>query len=121
MRINFKQLDTNSEKILKFTYGLYPVERDRNSKWVWTANLFGGVSNDIKSLTITATSEIENTLTFDGGEMEIQKDCLNILKLNLENKKQFELKLVNTFTTASDQRKLGIRISNIYVDGEIIF
>jgi len=41
--------------------------------------------------------------------------------LNLENKKQFELKLVNTFTTETDQRKLGIRISNIYVDGEIIF
>jgi hypothetical protein len=121
MKINFKQLDTNSEKILKFTYGLYPIELDRTSTWVWTDNLFGGESNDIKSLTIAATSEIENTLLFNGEEMEIQKDCLNIIRLNLENKKQFELKLVNTFTTETDQRKLGIRISNIYVDGEIIF
>lgn len=121
MRINFKQLDENSQKILKFTYGLHPVERDRNSKWVWTANLFGGESNDIKTLTISATSEIENTLTFDGEEMEIQKDCLNILKVNLENKNQFELKLLHTLTPNLDQRKLGIRILNIYVDGEIIF
>ena len=121
MKINFKQLDENCQKILKFTYGLYPTERDRNSKWVWTANLFGGESNDIKSLTITATSEIENTLTFDGEEMEIQKDCLNIIRLNLENKNQFELKLLHTFTTELDQRKMGIKISNIYVDGEIIF
>lgn len=121
MKMNFKQLDKNSEKILKFTYGLYPIEQDRNSKWMWTANLLGGESNDIKSLTITATSEIENTLLFNGEEMEIQKDCLNIIRLNLENKKQFEFKLLNTFTPDSDDRKLGIRISNIYVDGEIIF
>ena len=73
MKINFKQLDTNSEKILKFTYGLYPIEVGRTSTWVWTDNLFGGESNDIKSLTIAATSEIENMLLFNGEEMEIQK------------------------------------------------
>ena len=121
MKMNFKQLDKNSEKILKFTYGLYTVENNHNSNWVWTANLFGGISNDIKSLMISATSEIENTLLFNGEEMEIQTDSLNILRLNLENKKLFKLELSNTFTPDSDDRKLGIRISNIYVDGEIIF
>jgi hypothetical protein len=121
MKINYKSLDQNSEKILKFTRGLYPVEHGHNSNWVWTSNLFGGISSDIKSLTITATSEIENTLLFDDVEMEIQKDCLNIIRLNLENKTQFEFKLLNTFTPDSDDRKLGIKISNIYVDGEIIF
>jgi len=53
--------------------------------------------------------------------MEIQKDCINIIRLNLDTKNQFEFKLLNTFTPDSDDRKLGIRISNIYVDGEIIF
>ena len=121
MKMNFKQLDKNSEKILKFTYGLYTVENNHNSNWVWTANLFGGISNDIKSLMISATSEIENTLLFNGEEMEIKKDCINIIRLNLDTKNQFEFKLLNTFTPDSDDRKLGIRISNIYVDGEIIF
>ena len=45
MKINFKQLDTNSEKILKFTYGLYPIEVGSTSTWAWTDNLFGGESN----------------------------------------------------------------------------
>ena len=121
MKLNYKHLEINNEKILKFTYGLYPVELDRNSKWMWTADLFGGEANDIKSLTITAISEIENTLLFNGEEMEIQTDSLNILRLNLENKKLFKLELLNIFTPDSDDRKLGIRISNIYVDGEIIF
>jgi len=121
MKLNYKHLEIHNEKILKFTYGLYPIEVGRTSTWVWTDNLFGGESNDIKSLMISATSEIENTLLFNGEEMEIQTDSLNILRLNLENKKLFKLELSNTFTPDSDDRKLGIRISNIYVDGEIIF
>jgi hypothetical protein len=120
MQLNFKQLD-DSQKSVQFLNGLYSIERDRNSKWMWTKKSFSGIVNNIDYITISILSDIENVLTFDGYNMNITKECLNVVKLKTTGKSIFEVTLKDSFKPDMDIRDLGVKIVSIGVDGEIIF
>jgi hypothetical protein len=106
---------------MEFLSGVYPVEYDRNSKWIWTSDKFTIEVNNIEYITLNVTSEIVNKLIYDDNVIEIGEKCLHILKLPVSGKKEISISLEKPFVTVKDTRVLGLRISNILVDGEAIF
>lgn len=120
MKINFNQLD-NSKKSVQFLNGIYSLESDRKSAWIWTSNEVSGICSNVEFVTIKALSEINNILNFDDNKMEIRSDSLNIIKLNLSGKSDFKFDLKDIFNVPNDSRNLGIKIIGILIDGEIIF
>jgi hypothetical protein len=47
MKISYNTLD-NTEKQFKLVDGVYSIENDRLTKWMWTAQEFSGVVNNIE-------------------------------------------------------------------------
>lgn len=120
MKINFNQLDDN-KKQLQFTNGIFSLENNRNIKWVWSSQEFGGTVKNIDYVTLTVTSEIDNVLFYDGNEMDIKVDCLNIIKIKTSGKSEFNIKLKDSYTTNGDSRILGVKILSISIDNDLIF
>lgn len=120
MKINFNQLD-QSKKVIQFLEGIYPLETDKKSSWIWTYKKICGVVSNVEFITIKALSQIDNTLIYDNNTMDIKSDSLNIFKLNVSGKESFTFELTDTFNPSNDNRKLGIKIVGILIDGEVIF
>ncbi len=120
MKINYNQLD-DSKKHIQFTSGIYSLENGKNGKWIWSSQEIDGVVKNIDYVTLTVTSDIDNVLYFDNNEMDIKKDCLNIIKIKTSGKSEFNIKLKDVYITDNDSRTLGIKILSISIDNDLIF
>lgn len=120
MKINFNQLD-DTKKQLQFTKGTYSVEHNKLNRWVWTAQEFGGVINNIEYVTLSVDTEIENVLYYDDNSMVLKPDCYNVVKLKTSGKSEFSVTLLKPFIVSGDNRILGIKILSISIDNDIIF
>jgi len=101
--------------------GVFPLEKDKNFSWIWTATKVSGIVSNVKYITIKAFSEIDNVLIYENDKIDIKPDSLNILKMNVENKSKFEFELESKFNASNDNRDLGIKIVGMSIDDEIIF
>lgn len=120
MTINYNQLDS-SNKSLYIVDGIYPIESDKKSSWIWTSTTVNGIVNNVEYVTIQATSEIDNVLVYDDISVDIKPNSLNIIKLNTKGKNDFQFSLKNVFNVPTDDRNLGIKIIGLFVDGERIY
>jgi hypothetical protein len=120
MKINYNQLD-DSKKQIQFTHGIYSLENNRSTKWIWSSQTFGGIVNNVDYVTLTVTSEIDNTLHYDNNQMELKTDCLNVLKIKTSGKSKFEITLKDPYTVIGDSRTLGVKILSISIDNDLIF
>lgn len=120
MTLNFNQLDS-SNKNLYILEGIYPIENDKKSSWIWTKTEVIGIINNIQHITIQATSEIGNVLIYDNLQTEIKSNSLNIIKLNTVGKTDFQFSLKDVYNVPTDLRNLGIKIIGIFVDDERIY
>lgn len=120
MKIRFNQIDdTNRE--FQLINGIYSTEFDSNKKWIWTSTTFDGVVSNINYVTLTVQSEIKNTFLYEDTSIDLNTDCLNVIKINTTGKKTFEVKLSNPYVVNGDDRILGIKIVQIMIDQDVIF
>lgn len=120
MQINYNQLSEN-KKVLQFTEGCYPVEFNRQRKWIWTSKEFGGIIENVEVLSLTIETDLDNKLYYEDLDMDLNPDCLNIISLPVKGKKEFSLSLETDYDVPPDIRKLGVKIISVSVDGDVIF
>jgi hypothetical protein len=120
MTLNFNQLDS-ANKSFYIVEGLYPIEHDKNTSWMWTSTNVVGIVFNIQSIIIHATSDIDNVLIYDNINVDIKPNSLNIIKLNTTDKTEFQFSLKNIFRPQNDTRDLGIQIKCIIIDGERVY
>jgi hypothetical protein len=118
--IKFNQLDdTNRE--FSLTDGVYNQEYDSNKTWIWTSQNFGGIVSNISHVTMTINSDLQNTLYYDDISVELYPNCVNVVKFKTQDKKTFEIKLSDPYIVSNDARVLGVRITRIMIDQDVIF
>jgi hypothetical protein len=120
MKINYNQLD-DSKKQIQFTHGIYSLENNKSTKWIWSSTNFGGLINNVDYITLTVTSEVDNILYYDNNEMELKTDCLNVVKIKTSGKSEFEINLKDPYIVSGDNRTLGVKILSISIDNDVIF
>jgi hypothetical protein len=118
--IRFIQLDDINREF-SLVDGVYNQEYDSNKTWIWTSQNFGGIVSNISHVTMTINSDIQNTLYYDDISVQLYPNCVNVVKLNTIGKKTFEVKLANPFIANNDPRKLGVKITRIVLDQDVIF
>jgi len=101
--------------------GVYNQEYDSNKTWIWTSQNFGGIVSNISHVTMTINSDIQNMLYYDDLSVQLYPNCVNVVKLNTFGKKTFEVKLANRFIVNNDSRTLGVKITRIVLDQDVIF
>jgi hypothetical protein len=120
MKIRFNQLDdTNRE--FHLINGVYTPEYDVSKKWIWTSQKFDGVVSNINYVILTINSEIPNMLYYDESEVELYPDCVNVIKMKTFGKTSFEVRLANPHIVSSDTRILGVKITRIVLDQDVVF
>ena len=118
--IRFIQLDdTNRE--FSLTDGVYNQEYDSNKMWIWTNQHFGGTVSNISYITLTVESNIQTTLYYDDISVKLIPDCVNIVKIKTQDKKTFEIKLSDPYLVSNDDRVLGVKITRIVLDQDVVF
>ena len=118
--IKFNQLD-NTNRDFSLVDGVYNQEYDSNKTWIWTSQNFGGIVSNISHVTMTINSDIQNTLYYDDISVKLIPDCVNIVKIKTQDKKTFEVKLSDPYIVSDDSRVLGVRITRIIIDQDVIF
>ena len=118
--IRFIQLDDTSREF-SLTDGVYNQECDSNKTWIWTSQNFGGIVSNISHVTMNINSDIQNTLYYDDISVQLYPNCDNVVKLKTQGKKTFEVKLANLFIVNNDSRKLGVKLTRIMIDQDVIF
>lgn len=118
--IRFIQLDDTIREF-SLTDGVYNQEYDSNKTWIWTSQKFDGVVSNINYVILTINSEIPNTLYYDESEVELYPDCVNVIKMKTFGKTSFEVRLANPHIVSSDTRILGVKITRIVLDQDVIF
>ena len=120
MKIRFNQIDdTNRE--FQLINGIYSPEFDSNKKWIWTSSKFDGVVSNINYITLTVQSGIKNTLLYEDTRVELDPECVNVIKIKTTGKKTFEVKLTGPYIVSGDERVLGVKITRIMIDQDVIF
>jgi len=120
MKIRFNQIDdTNRE--FHLINGIYSPEFDSNKKWIWTSTAFDGIVSNINYITLTVQSEIKNTLFYEDTQVELDPECVNVIKIKTTGKKTFDVKLSEPYIVSGDARVLGIKITRIMIDQDVIF
>lgn len=120
MKISYSQFD-DTNKQFQLTEGIYEIEKDRSDKWIWTSTNFSGIILNINSITFSLHSDIENTLLYENNSIRIYPKCLSVVKLKVDGKTNFNLKLLNPYVVENDDRVLGLKIVRILIDNDIIF
>jgi len=120
MKISYNQLDDVNRQF-QLIEGVYSIERDKTEKWIWTSTEFGGVISNIDNITFSLYSEISNTIIYENDSIVIHPNCLNVIKIKVTNKTNFDIKLANPYIVDNDSRVLGVRIMRIVIDGDVIF
>lgn len=120
MKVNYTSFLDN-EKQFNLLNGIYPIEQDASSRWIWTAQNFGGTIDNIEYITFSLISNIKNQLIYDDKIIDIDKDCLYIIKVITKNKTHFNFSLKTSYEDNNDQRLLGIMLVGIKVEEDVIF
>ncbi len=120
MKIRFNQVD-DTDREFHLANGVYTPEYDNSKKWIWTSQNFDGIVSNINYVILTVNSEIHNTLYYDESEVELFPECVNVIKLKTQGKKTFEIKLANPYIVNNDSRILGVKITRIVLDQDVIF
>lgn len=120
MKIIYNKSDELS-KVFQILEGVFPLEKNKNFSWIWTSTKVSGVVSNVEYITIKAYSEIDNFLIYENERIDIKSNSLNIIKLNVIDKTEFEFRLESSFNPVNDTRELGIKIIGMLVDGEVIF
>jgi len=118
--IKFNQLD-DTNRDFSLEYGVYNQEYDSSKMWIWTDQHFGGTVSNISYIILTVESNIQNTLYYDDISVKLIPDCVNIVKIKTQDKKTFEIKLSDPYIVSNDDRVLGVRITRIMIDQDVIF
>ena len=118
--IKFTALDDINREF-SLVDGVYNQEYDSNKTWIWTSQNFGGIVSNISHVTMTINSDIQNTLYYDDISVKLIPDCVNIVKIKTQDKKTFEVKLSDPYIVSDDSRVLGVRITRIIIDQDVIF
>ena len=53
--------------------------------------------------------------------MELDPECVNVIKIKTTGKKTFEVKLTAPYIVSGDERVLGVKITRIMIDQDVIF
>jgi len=120
MKIRFNQLDDTNRKF-HLVNGVYTTEYDDSKKWIWTGQKFDGVVLNINYVILTINSQIYNTLYYDDSEVELYPECVNVIKIKTTGKTSFEVRLANPYIVNNDSRILGVKITRIVLDQDVIF
>lgn len=120
MKISYSQFD-DTNKQFQLTDGIYEIEKDKTEKWIWTSTQFSGTILNIDTITFSLHSDIENTLLYENNSIQLYPKCLSVVKLKVNEKTNFKLKLLNPYVVENDDRVLGLKIVRILIDNEIIF
>ena len=88
MTINYNTID-NTEKQFKLINGVYLIENDRLTKWMWTAQEFSGVVNNIEYITLSIMSNIKNKLIYNDKSVDLNTECLNVVKIKISPTQEF--------------------------------
>ena len=120
MKISYNTLD-NTEKQFKLTEGVYSIENDRLTKWMWTAQEFSGVVNNIEYITLSIMSNIKNKLIYEDKSIDLNTECLNVVKIKMIGKTEFKFKLELPYEVNNDSRSLGLMLVGIRVEEDVIF
>lgn len=120
MTINYNTID-NTEKQFKLINGVYLIENDRLTKWMWTAQEFSGVVNNIEYITLSIMSNIKNKLIYENKSVDLNTECLNVVKIKMSKKTEFKFKLERPYEVNNDSRSLGVMLIGIKVEEDVIF
>ena len=120
MKISYNTLD-NTEKQFKLVDGVYSIEYDRLTKWMWTAQEFSGVVNNIEYITLSIMTNIKNKLIYEDKSIDLNTECLNLLKIKMIGKTEFKFKLELPYEVNNDSRSLGVMLVGIRVEEDLIF
>lgn len=120
MKVNFKQLDKTNKQV-QFTDGVYTLEKNKESRWIWTSSKFSGMAKNVEYITLTIISEIENVINHNEESVELKPECINIIKLKIDHDGLFKLNLDKPYFAENDSRELGVKIIGISVDNDTIF
>ena len=120
MKISYNTLD-KTEKQFKLTKGVYSIENDRLTKWMWTAQEFSGVVNNIEYITLSIMTNIKNKLIYEDKSIDLNTECLNVVKIKMSGKVDFKFKLELPYEVNNDARSLGVMLVGISVDDDVIF
>lgn len=118
--------DKSSEKLVEILSGLYPVEKYKDQKWIWTGNEVLINVKNVKSLSFTVVSPIKNRVTINGEIFNVVPKMLTILKVNVEDLTRVKLSTDSVYIPSeveenSDSRELGVMIQELLVDGIKMF
>lgn len=119
MKFSYTTLNAEEKKL--DINGLFPLENDDKSRWIWTSKKVYGTSLNIKNITLHLNSEIENTLFFEKMSTKIESGCLNVIKIDLTNVSDFSVEVDKLLKPKNDERELGLKIVRIIIDNEIVF
>jgi hypothetical protein len=119
MKISYNTLD-NTQKQFKLINGVYSIENDRLTKWMWTAQEFSGVVNNIEYITFSIMSNIKNKLIYEDTSIDLNTECLNVVKIKMSGKTNFKFKLELPYEVNNDSRSLGVMLVGIKVEEDVI-
>ena len=119
MKISYNTLD-NTQKQFKLIDGVYSIENDRLTKWMWTAQEFSGVVNNIDYITLSIMSNIKNKLIYEDKSIDLNTECLNVVKIKMSDKTDFKFKLELPYEVNNDSRSLGVMLVGIKVEEDVI-
>lgn len=120
MKIRFNQLDDTNRQF-HLVNGIYTTEYDASTKWIWTSQKFDGVVSNINYVILTINSEIYNKLYYDDSEVELYPECVDVIKIKTTGKTSFEVRLADPYIVTNDSRILGVKITRIALDQDVIF
>lgn len=120
MKISYNTLDS-SGKQFKLIDGVYVVEYDKFNKWMWTSTEFSGIINNVDYVVFGLISNIKNQLIYEDKIVDINENCLNVIRVDTINKTDFKFTLDKPYNAPKDQRSLGVKIVLINIDGTFIF
>jgi len=120
MKISYNTLD-NTQKKFKLVDGVYSIEHDRLTKWMWTAQEFCGIINNIEYITLSIMSNNKNKLIYEDTSIDLYTECLNVVKIKMTNKTEFKFKLEFPYEVKNDSRSLGVMLVGIKVEEDVIF
>lgn len=114
------------DKLINIKDGLYELETHENKKWIWTEPEFGGRIKNIKNITFTFTTQIDNELYIGNKQYEIKSKTLTTINFSVENKDKFVVKIKFPYIPSElgesgDTRELGIYLISIKADGIDLF
>ena len=113
----------SKEEILIWNAILEKLQLEIPIQYILGTTHFYGLEfiDNINYITLTVQSGIKNTLLYEDTQIELDPECVNVIKIKTTGKKTFEVKLSDAYIVNGDDRVLGIKITRIMIDQDVIF